>query len=318
MGLFEQLFGHTHKDMPALLPAIERAVNQVEPLLKHTSGYHNDYYKPVSTALDYAHSLANSVPGPVTLNRESYASDSFVHALFPSVDFVVDAFCTSQSMRDYYHNHPDTDQLYALMGMRRFEKSVMGMQLSGEVIQRDVVQKIVYFTSHTLENPAATEQEAREQVALSFFDNLVGKVKKRVEARKQEMHAQQQEKDMLTSRLRSANIYTRPALEQEFSRLISEMQTTASSQDLSNYMEDFEAILLNPEQHLRIEQKSIVLDSMGIRYENSQSKTGKEILFNELIDFDRRNWTVTMVHCSQLQSESFADRLEQAYRRLAI
>jgi hypothetical protein len=41
-------------------------------------------------------------------------------------------------------------------------------------------------------------------------------------------------------------------------------------------------------------------------------------VFNELIGFDRRDWTVTMVHCSNIQSETFAARLETAYRMLSI
>jgi len=72
------------------------------------------------------------------------------------------------------------------MGMRRNEKTVVGMELSGLTVQRDVLQQAVYFTSHTIDHAAPGEQQARERVAMSFFDNLVGKVKKRVEQRKQE------------------------------------------------------------------------------------------------------------------------------------
>lgn len=319
MGMFRHLFGHGGKKVPPeLLTAIERAVSRVEPLLKQLSGYSENFRKPVANALEYTHSLAASVPGPVVVDRESYATDAFVHVLFPSIDTIPDAICSSLDLQDYLRDFPATDELYALMGMRRFEKSMVGMELSGQTIQRDVVQKVVYFTSHTLENPAPSEQQARDRVASSFFDSLVSKVKKRVEGRKQGKQSQLLEKDLLMARLRTANAHERIALEEELARTLSSIQSTISSLELSNYAEDFEAVLLNPEQYIRLDQKPIILDSMGIRRDGDDAKLGEEFIFNELIGYDRRDWTVTMVRCNSLKSESFAERLDKAYRKLAI
>lgn len=319
MGLFGQLFGLGEEQVtPELLPVIDRAVSAVDPLLKQAGGYPGDYRKPVTTALEYARSLAASLPGPVAVNLESYAKDALVHALFPSADYVTEAFGASLALQDYHDHYPSTDELFALMGMRRFEKNTVGMELSGDVIQRDVVQKVVYFTSHTIENPAPSEDQARDQAALSFFDSLVGQVKKRIGARKLDWQALLQEKDSLVARLRIADARTRPALEEELARVMSSIQASAGSLDLHSYLEDFEAVLLNPEQHLHLNQTPIILDSMGIRREEDDTNRGKAIVFNELIGYDRRDWTVTMVHCSNLQKESFATRLDKAYRKLAL
>lgn len=318
MGMFRHLFGLDQKDAPELLPAIERAVSGVEPLLKQAGNYPDAYRKPVATALEYAHSLALSVPGPVAVNLDSYARDAYVHAIFPSMDFVSDAFRASRAMQDYLREYPATNEVYALMGMRRREKTMMGMELSGQVIQRNVPQHVVYFTSHTIESPAPSEQQARDQIAWGFFDSLVNKVAKRVALRKQEMQSQLQEKDLLMARLHAANAQTRPALESELSRILANMQAITRSLDLHHYLDDFEAVLLNPEQHLRLDQFPIILDSMGIRRDNDETAQGKPILFNDLIGFDRRDWTVTMVYCRNMQSETFAARLETAYRKLSI
>lgn len=319
MDVFRHLFGlDQKKDIPELLPAIERAVSGVEPLLKQAGRYPEAYRKPVMTAMEHAYSMALSVPGPVAVNLDSYASDAYVHAIFPSMDFVSDAFRSSRAMQDYLREHPSADEVYALMGMRRHEKTMMGMELSGQVIQRDVPQHVVYFTSHTIENPAPSEQQARDQIAWSFFDSLVGKVAKRVALRKQEMQSQLQEKDLLIARLHAANAQTRPALEKDLSRMLSSMQATTRTLDLHHYLDDFKAVLLNPEQHLRLHQSPMILDSMGIRRDSDETTQGKPILFNDLIGFDRRDWTVSIVCCRNMQSETFAARLETAYRRLSI
>ncbi|MDD5300004.1 MAG: hypothetical protein PHD65_05865 [Gallionella sp.] len=319
MGMLGYLFGHDREEnIPGLLPAIERAVSAVEPLLKQAGGYPEIYRKPVATALKYARSLAASVPGPVVINRESYAKDPFVHALFPSLDFIQDAFSASRALQDHYQEFPSVNELYALMGMRRFEKTVAGMELAGQTIQRDVIQKVVYFTTHTIEDPAPSEEQSRDQVVWSFFDSLVRKVKKRIEARKQDKQSQMQQKDALISRLRTADAETRPALEKELSKAIAGIQSATSSLELHNYIEDFDAVLLNPEQHLRLNRIPMVLDRMGIRQNSDNTNQEGAVTFHELIGFDRRDWVVTMVYCSNMQSESFATKLEKAYRELAI
>lgn len=319
MGLFRLLFGHGDKEAaPELLAAIERAVCGVEPLLKQSSGYPENFRKPVVNALAYARKLAESVPGPVVIDRESYASNAFVHILFPDIDSVAEAICSSLALQDYLRDFPDVDELYAFMGMRRFEKSLVGMDLAGQTIKRDVVQKVVYFTSHTLENPAHNEQQARERVAMSFFDSLVGKVKKRVEQRKQIKQSQLQEKDMLMARLRTANDRDRPALEKELAGKLVSLQSTIGSLEFSNYIKDFEAVLLEPEHYLHLDQKSLVLDSMGIRRDVGEANSGESFIFNELVGYDRRDWTVSIVRCRNLKSESFAAKLDHAYRRLAV
>jgi len=317
--MFGNLFRHDReKDIPGLPEAIERAVSAVEPLLKQMGGYPEIYRKPVAAALKYARNLASSIPGPVELNRESYAKDPLVHALFPSIDFIQDAFGASRALQDHYQEFPETEKLYALMGMRRFEKTVVGMALSGQTVQRDIVQSVVYFTTHTLEDPAPSEAQSRDRVAWSFFDSLAGKVKKRIDARKHDKQLLLQQKDSLTARLKTADIETRSALEKELSRVITETQTIAKSLEFQNYLEDFEAVLLNPEKHLHLIQIPMVLDRMGVKLNNGEANQKEVITFNELLGFDRRDWTVTMVYCNNMQSESFATKLEKAYRELAI
>lgn len=319
MGVFGRLFGREgRQDSPGLRPAIDRAIDSVEPLLRQAKGYPADYRKPVAAALEYAQSLAASVPGPVSVSRESYARDTLVHALFPDIDYVGEAIGSSVALRDYLRELHAGRDLYALMGMRRFEKSVVGMELSGAVVQRDVAQKAVYFTSHTIENPAPTEQQARELVAMSFFDNLVGRVKSLVLQRKQDKQGLLLEKDLLMAKLRTASDRDRPMLEKQLDEQLKSLQAAFGALESGQYIEDFETVLLQPQRYLRLDQAPINIDSMGIRREGDDAERGRAIMFNDLIGYDRRDWTVMMVHCTNLRADSFAAKLDKAYRRLAI
>jgi len=319
MNPFSNLFKrHGAQDSPALRAAIARSVAAVEPLLIQAGGYPDRYRKPVCAALEYANRLAAGIPGPVMIDHESYAHDAFVHALFPDINSIAEAISSSLALQENRHLFPPDTDLYALMGMRRVEKKVMGMELAGQTVQRDVVQQAIYFTSHTIDHPSISESQARELIAMGFFDSLAGKVKKRIDQRKQDKMALMTEKDMLMSQLRTSNDRDRPALEKQLAALMDKLQTTAASLELRNYTADFEAVLLRPEKYLHMDQTPIVLDSMGIRRTSGDTERGKAIIFNELIGYDRRDWTVTLVRLINLQNESFADKLEKAYRRLAL
>ena len=319
MDVFRKLFGANRSgDMPELLPAIERAVMRVEPMLKQAGGYPKHYRKAVATALDYVHGLAMSVPGPVVVSNEAYAQDAFVHAIFPSMESIADAFRSSRAMHEYRQKFPGKNEIYALMGMRRMGRNMMGMELSGQVIHREVPQQLIYFTSHTVENLASTEQHARELVAWSFFDRLVSLVAKRVETRKQQKETQLRDRDILMARLRAADAKSRPVLEAELARVLSNLQSMVEALELSHYLEDFEAVLMQPEQHLKLNQTEMVLDRMGVLKNHEGSSMEQPIVFSDLFGYDKRDWTVVMIYCRDMQSTSFASRLEEAYRRLSI
>lgn len=314
MNVFAYLFGQT----PEAHPAVERAVNAVEPLLKQTGDYPEAFRAPVQAALEYAHELAMRVPGPVTISRESYASDPLVHALFPSLNSIVDAMDCSLPLHDHLQQFPAGGEVYALMGMRRIEKAVVGMRLSGQLVQHDVVQNMVYFTSHTVDHPAPSEAQARELIAMSLFDRLIGKVAQRIAQRKERRLALQQEKEVVSAQLRNADKSSRADLELRLARLLDELQETIGSLELGRYPDDFVAILLDPAPHLRLEQVEIRLDSMGIKHPENETGGGHPIVFDELIGYDRRNWTVTLVRCSGLEHEAFSSRLDRAWRSLSV
>lgn len=319
MGFLKHWLGlERQPEIPGLAAAVERAVERVEPHLKQIGGYPRVFREPVARALEYSRNLAASIPGPVEINRAAYVQAPFVHALFPSVDFIQQGLCSSQAMRDFHGRNPATRDIYALMGMRRWEKTTLGMELLGQAVRRDVLQNVIYFTSHTLENPSATVEETRDMTSWSFFDKLIELVAKRIEARKQQKSDLLHEKDWLTARLHEADEQTRAALVEEMAQLLSKTQQVSAALDLPNYLHDFEAVLLNPEQHLRLEQTSMYLDDMGIRREPGAGAPDQAVEFNDLIGFDRRQWTVTLVHCSDIHVESYAEKLEAACRRLSI
>ena len=323
-GLFSRLLKHARRPSPPeselVREAMERAVQRVEPRLRQSGDYPRRYRRPVTRALDYVQDLARAIPGPVEMSPELYGRDPFIHALFGSPEQMQHALCMSHAMHEYARRPggPGTE-VYALMGMRRREKTAFGMETAGEVICREVAQRVVYFTDHTLSGPAPTEAEARRLLTWNLYDSLVERVVERLAARQRARQELQKEKDYLSAQLRSTEADRRPALQQRLDALLADLARAHADLDLRHLAEDFEDVFLNPERHLSLERVTLRLDGMGVLRADEADANTHALDFTDLHGRDRRRWTVVMVRCHpRPELLDMADRLHQAGRWLQL
>jgi hypothetical protein len=303
---------------PELASAITRAVDRVEPRLKYGRGYPERYRDAVAVAMAYAIELAGRIPGPVPINRESYVRDPLVHALFASPDDIHAAFCVSRAMRDYRRDYPEANEVYGLICMRRSTKSMLGYDMQGDQLRRDVPLQAVCFSGHTLADVAATEAKARGRIAEGVFDSLVDHVRLRIEARVRERADLENRCDELRAAIRLATPDKRVSLDVELRSLLGQLSALVTSLSLDRYAEDFDAVLRVPEQYVFIDRQTMILDAMGI-LRSSDSEGGQAVEFCDLIGRDRRLWTVVLMHCDRVRDEgSMAVRLAAAERWLGM
>ena len=323
-GLFSRLLEHARRpsspQSELVQEAIERAVQRVEPRLRQSRDYPRRYRRPITRALEYVQDLAQAIPGPVEMSPELYGRDPFIHALFGSPEEMQHALCMSHAMHEYARRPggPGTEA-YALMGMRRREKTAFGMETAGDVIRREVAQRVVCFTDHTLSGPAPTEAEARQLLLWNLYDSLVERLAARLAARQGARQELQKEKDYLSAQLRTAEADRRPALQQRLNALLADLAKAHAALDLRHLAADFDEILLNPERYLSLEHVTLRLDGMGVLRDGDGDPNTHALDFTDLHGRDRRRWTVVMVRCHpRPELLSMAERLHQAGRWLQL
>lgn len=319
VSLLDTLFGgHRENDAPDLMGAIAWAVDRVDPLLKQMGSYPDRYRKPVAHALEYAHGLAARIPGPVAITPESYVADPVVRAMFPMQDDVHVALQRSRDMQIFLQDSPEVNEVYALMCMRRRTKAMLGMEMDGEILRRDVPQEAVYFTDYTLADPGPSEAEARQRIARGLFESLIVHVANRIDARKREKLDLIHERDEVLAQMHSASAERRPEYEAGLRRVLDRLGELVAALELDHYHKDFEAVLLEPERHVFLEYAEMNLDSMGIVCQPDTSGSG-EVRFCDLIGRDRRRWTVVIMYCIDVKNRAtITDRLASAQRWLGL
>ncbi|NJN47247.1 MAG: hypothetical protein HC808_13065 [Candidatus Competibacteraceae bacterium] len=129
------------------------------------------------------------------VDTRGFTSDPRLRRFFVSADHLQETLGSSRTIRKHILKHPQPPPalVYATLGMERIEKTVLGMELQGEVIKRDVPKVAVNFSSHRIVFPAQSEKAARWELKKRAFDHLIETVLQRlvsIRARRQQLERQ--------------------------------------------------------------------------------------------------------------------------------
>jgi len=92
-------------------------------------------------------------------------------------------------VRAYFHDHPLADEVYIGLGVTRHERRAFGMAMSGEVMQREVLQTVISFSDYRLFGACDNEQQLRQNIEQRGFGFLIGEALERIVEDQGDTHA---------------------------------------------------------------------------------------------------------------------------------
>ena len=201
--------------------AIERIVDQTNPALRGLAGYRRRLSPVVAPLLDYGATLLSQIPGPVTVDPESWAKDPLVNALFGDTQRIR-RVVSGPVVRAWLKQHPSeplsesgprsallganperpasaprTDDLYALLVAMPEEHSQLGIELVSGQLRRDVKQTTLGFGDLEVAAVAGGMDELRETLRPRVIDLVVSIGLERIVAQEERIAALEQGLRML-------------------------------------------------------------------------------------------------------------------------
>jgi hypothetical protein len=179
LRLFQSIFGRGEAvgRYPETLidQAIERAVDGTDPRIRVLRGYQKRLRAPVIHAIDEVVSLGDAIPDPLTAGVEGYRNDFRLAALFASADEMLRIFGHDKALSQYLSSRDGrgAGQVSTLLLARLEQKNVLGMDLVGDQVRRDVAQVSVSFSGHHLLEPRASDEELKRYLKRRAFDHLL-------------------------------------------------------------------------------------------------------------------------------------------------
>ncbi|MES9903391.1 MAG: hypothetical protein ABW168_12040 [Sedimenticola sp.] len=154
--------------------SIEAVVSGTDPRVRSASGYRKRLRGGAAALLRHIESLVDALPPALLISKATYLHNPQVSSLFANMDEV------RQLCSDLFHLHdcPITDehsraeQVFFLLFLNYQEKSILGTQMVGEIIQREVHQTSIVFWGHRLLEPSLTEDEARRLLKQVLYENV--------------------------------------------------------------------------------------------------------------------------------------------------
>ncbi|AAU91692.1 hypothetical protein MCA2285 [Methylococcus capsulatus str. Bath] len=174
--------GDAGPDRALIDAAIERAVDATDRRVRALGDYRQRLREPVARAVDHVIALVDSMPPPTEISAQSFGTDPRIRAFFSSVDHLHDVLGKLKDVREYRRHCAEipADEIFGLLVMQKEERTVLGMELEGDTVRKDVVQVAVSFSHHRYIAPAPSEEGARRELKKRAFDFLIERALERL------------------------------------------------------------------------------------------------------------------------------------------
>jgi len=312
-----------------VLNAVEKVVDGTDSRIRLVSGYKKKLHDGVKTALEFADELVARIPGTIEISSSNFVSDPYVNAFFVNANDLHTIFNHSSEMQDFMEDcgsHEDS-QCCVLLCMQKTEKSILGMDLSGDILKKDVQQTAVSFSDHRIYSPAPTEAATREGLKECLLGGLVTNALERIMQDKVKNHRLQSDRQMLHVKLRHLEYKSRSThqgsrihadLTNEIEdirqklRVIENKLMSARPATPQESLNHVNGVLKQPDNYIQLSKSTFRLDKMGIRIDKSSSRPCNNIDLTEVVIGEASPRVVTL---ARFPVEEFSSQAEfQAHR----
>ncbi|HEX8961474.1 MAG TPA: hypothetical protein VF801_00615 [Rhodocyclaceae bacterium] len=304
--------------------AIEKIVDRVDPKLRVVSGYQRKLAKAVREAMQYCDSLVAAIPGPIEVDVKAFGNDPLVHAVFAAPEDIPRMLGTSREMKKFIAA-PETraaDEIYALIGMRRKEKTVLAPALQGDVVREGVPQRLLYFADHTLRELSLQADQTREGLRHSACDSLAASFAVHLDSLRREkvdVHTAWEQERAFARSVAAQAASEGEAHEHRRLEIEEHLREMASSLEPARVLDALAEWLANPEPRLRLVSTSVYVDRLGVLTQPVPGNPDVQMLsFPELVGRDRRHWLVLLARIPREDAERAQKEYGQADRYLVI
>lgn len=333
LKLFQSFFGRgeTAGRYPESLieTAIERAVDGTDTRLRLLPGYRKRLREPVIHAIDHVVALVDAIPAPLDACRDDFNADPRLPALFVSAAQMLELLGHDRAMDACLQAAAGgAERLTALLMAERTEKNVLGMELAGEQLRRDVAQLTIGFRNHRLVDVTDNETETRRLLKRRAFDHLLSLALARIAETRAERTDLARQRDVLRHKLttleRNGWSFTEteaeppePAtLQTELDDIENQLQSLGADADvLGNHLDIVADLLGQAEQQLRIETIGMRLDSMNIQ-RDARDASARDIVLHEIHNARGRSIVLLLISVKPGELPLRENRLATAYRYL--
>lgn len=270
--------------------AAERLVEDTYPRVRALPDHIERLRAPVERSLRYIDALVERIPGAVLCSRSAYVSDPRVNAFFAGPIQIQEVFSQSQEVRDLFDANPGADECWALLCMRKSERSQLGMALVGNEVRKEVMQTGVNFSDHQVVSPGATEPDARQALKCCIFNSLVAFIRARMTHEKEERAKLESRRRSLESRLRTLRARAGAADQSALATLDGQLAEVLGAlahrpvrlDSIEEHLTYMIHVLERPKDYVSHQDLDLRLSRLGVKLDAGAEEEGYQVALQEI------------------------------------
>ena len=337
---FAVLFGQDQRvppdqDQQFVAELTDMIVDTVEPKVRADRRYRQKLEPCVRTTMAYLREVGRTPLQPVLLARAEWSSDPCLNAFFASADDIPAFLGRSKDLRAFFEDPANAglEEAWALLGMRRDEKTVLAPRFEGGMMREEVAQTTVNFSGHKLVAPARSEQLVRLEVGRRIMARLAQVALGRILEIDRKGLKHEQNKAWLATRLRflklaqdgMESIVEDPttiaqqidSVQRELDQAVKDyIEVKSSLVTLDGYMAQIKEVFGKPDQHVALTRSELRLSRMNVKMDASSEEPHQALTLAELRVGDRLQAVVAFVRCPRSEQPAREDLLAKAERYL--
>lgn len=279
-----------------LQKAIEKALTLTNPRLKLLRSCAERLTPAVRVSIEYLRERILALPPALTISEASWSSTPVLRAFFANASEVPAVLGRSHNLRTFFDRFPAVDEAFLVLGMRYTEQHSQGVSLQGDVLQRDISQRVVDFSSPGTRICGHSESEVRHLLGNQSFEYLLAQAMLEIGELRSERQDLEESRSLIQARLRMLQMQG-PGLGSLFasapeasgeqltleSRLLENEQQLMALGHANGVLEtelDYLCqVLASPERYLNFEATCLRLNTLNVVLDPSCSDRASNVEF---------------------------------------
>lgn len=277
--------------------AIDKAVALINPRLRLLPSYQERLAPAISTSIDYLRDALSDIVSAPRLSAADWVSEPLWRAFFVSAHDIPKALTYSKNLKTLFDKYPEINEAWFVLGMNIRDHRVDGMAIQGEMLQRDVAQRVVEFSRHVARICGQSEQEIKRLLGSQSFEYLVSQAIAQLSEERSGRQGLEDNRALIRARLRllqqqgpglGSMLSSEPDTQGEQQRLEAELlenerqlEALGTSQELmSDELDVLVEVMGHPERYLRFDQQNLRLNTMNVVLEEDNGEVAFDVTFS--------------------------------------
>ena len=337
--VFAVLFGGgqapPEEDAALVAELTDLIVDTVEPRVRAHRRYRQKLEPCVRKTMAYLRQVGRTPLDPLLLARAQWGDDPRLRAFFGRAEDIPDFLARSKELRAFLADPAQsaTPAAFAVLAMRREEKTVFAPRYVNGLLMEDVSQTTVNFTGHRLVGPAASEAQTRLEVGERIVYRLAQVALGRILDIDRKGLEQERQKSYLATRLRflklardgAQGIVDDPAtiapqiaeVQEKLNQAVRDtIEVKSTLVTLDGYIAQIESVFGHPADYVALVRTRLRLDRMNVKAPAHGTDAPQALMLAELRIGDRLDVVIAFVRCPRSEQPPAPNLLAQAERFL--